>query len=122
MTIWCDPPRWVRSERLTCHLFADDPAALAQFAADLGLPPQACNLCAPIPHWVLDEDQRREAIERGAVSVSLSERDRLLPRLSRIGVEENRVRRAEGSRPARPGKSVKPPAQPGLLDSLGNGA
>jgi hypothetical protein len=76
MAVYVDDAIWERWERRWCHLLADDVDELHAFAAALGCRRDRFQSRPSRPwddHYDIDEDRRREAIDRGAIEIGRRE-------------------------------------------------
>ncbi|MGH1344651.1 MAG: DUF4031 domain-containing protein [Nannocystales bacterium] len=67
---------WKAGRRPTCHLTADTPEELRDFAAKVGVPGQCWHDGARTPHYDLPERLRELVLRRGAVFVPAREQAR----------------------------------------------
>ena len=68
---------WKAGRRPTCHLTADTPEELREFAARVGIPEQCWHEGARTPHYDLPERGRNVALREGAEFVPAREQARV---------------------------------------------
>ena len=76
MAVYVDIAIWERHDRLWCHLLADDPCELHDFAARIGCRRdrfQSRPRRPWIDHYDIDEPRRAMAVDLGAIELTRRE-------------------------------------------------